>query len=50
VADPRYPGPGKALLAYAWSPFSLGKNAIFIGASDPAGLDAGIKRLGELAK
>ena len=45
VADPKYPGPGKALVSFAWSPFALGKNAILIGASDPAGITAGIERL-----
>jgi hypothetical protein len=49
VADARYPGPGKALLNFAWSPFALGKNAILIGASDVAGIAAGIARLVNLA-
>jgi hypothetical protein len=49
VADARYPGPGKALLSFAWSPFALGKNAILIGASDVAGIAAGIARLVNLA-
>jgi hypothetical protein len=49
VADPKYPGPGKALVSFAWSPFALGKNAILIGASDVAGIAAGIARLVILA-
>lgn len=48
VADLRYPGPGKALLQFAWSPFALGKHVIFIGASDDAGLEAGLAKLVEL--
>ncbi len=45
VADLRYPGPGKALLQFAWSPLALGKHVIFIGASDDAGLEAGLSEL-----
>ena len=40
VADETYPGPGKALLEFAWSPFAVGKNVVFIGAADDAGLKA----------
>lgn len=50
VADAKYPGPGKALVAFAWSPFSLEKNVIFIGASDVPGLSAGAERLVGLLK
>jgi hypothetical protein len=50
IADEKYPGPGKALVSFAWSPFAVEKNVIFIGASDPAGIEAGIARLVELAK
>jgi hypothetical protein len=49
VVDPQYPGPGKALVLFAWSPFALGKNVILIGASDEAGLAAGGARLLDLA-
>ncbi len=45
VVDAKYPGPGKALLSYAWSPFTVEKDVILIGASDPEGLRAGIGRL-----
>jgi hypothetical protein len=45
VVDERYPGPGKALVTFARSPFELGKNVILIGGSDNAGLSAGIRRL-----
>jgi hypothetical protein len=45
IVDARYPGPGKALVEFAWSPFRVGKNAIVVGASDAAGLALGIDRL-----
>jgi hypothetical protein len=45
IADARYPGPGKALLSFAWSPFALEKNVILIGASDDAGIRAGVEAL-----
>jgi hypothetical protein len=47
--DGKCPGPGKALIQFAWSPFAVEKNVVFVGASDAAGLAAGIKRLLELA-
>lgn len=50
TADAKYPGPGKALLQFAWSPFTPEKNAIVIGATDDAGLQAGIQALLKLAK
>lgn len=49
VADEKYPGPGKALISFAWSPFAVEKNVILIGAADLNGLKAGIDRLGDLA-
>lgn len=48
VVDGQYPGPGKALVSFAWSPFAVEKNAILIGAADPAGLAAGAEKLLEL--
>jgi hypothetical protein len=45
AADARYPGPGKAPLTFAWSPFALDKNVILIGAPDDAGVRAGIEAL-----
>ncbi|MBW3540989.1 MAG: hypothetical protein KY476_12020 [Planctomycetes bacterium] len=45
VADADYPGPGKALVSFVWSPFAVGKNAILIAATDEAGLQAGIDKL-----
>ena len=49
VADRLYPGPGKALISFAWSPFAVGKNVIMIGASDTSGIDRGIHALVSLA-
>jgi hypothetical protein len=49
VVDEQYPGPGKALVSFAWSPFAVEKNALMIGAADEAGLAAGAARLLELA-
>jgi hypothetical protein len=40
VVDQAYPGSGKALLQFAWSPFGVEKNVIFLGAADEAGLQA----------
>jgi hypothetical protein len=48
IADAKYPGPGKALLSYAWSPFAVDKDVILIGAGDVDGLRAGVQRLLEL--
>lgn len=45
IVDAKYPGLGKALIQFAWSPFALDKNVIFIGASDAAGIEAGIVKL-----
>jgi hypothetical protein len=50
VADGQYPGPGRAVLSFAWSPFAVEKNVVLIGASDQAGLLAGAARLLELAR
>ncbi len=49
VVDGGYPGPGRALVSFAWSPFAVEKNVILVGASDAAGLRAGVDRLLELA-
>jgi hypothetical protein len=49
LVDGAYPGPGKALVSFLWSPFAVEKNAILLGASDAAGLAAAIARLTELA-
>ena len=48
IVDAKYPGPGKSLVSFAWSPFALGKNVIFIGASDGPGLEACIAKLAAL--
>ena len=50
VVDQKYPGPGKALVSFAWSPFALEKNVIFIGATDDAGLKAGVETLAGMAR
>ena len=50
VADGLYPGPGKSLVSFAWSPFALGKSAILIAATDKAGLEAGARRVGEMLR
>jgi hypothetical protein len=50
VADAKYPGPGKALVSLAWSPFAVEKNVVLVGVSDAAGLAAGIARLLKLAE
>jgi len=49
VVTEKYPGPGKALVSFAWSPFALEKNAILIGAADTEGLQRGIQALLDLA-
>ena len=45
IVDAKYPGPGKALIQYVWSPFAVEKNVIYIGASDTAGINAGTDAL-----
>jgi hypothetical protein len=50
IVDEKYPGPGKALIQFAWSPFAVERNVIYIGASDAAGTNAGADRLLELLK
>jgi hypothetical protein len=50
AADGPYPGPGKALVQLAWSPFAVGKNVVLVGASDAEGLRAGAARLVRLAR
>jgi hypothetical protein len=40
-----YPGPGKALVQFAWSPFAVERNVIFVGATDKEGIEAGIARV-----
>jgi hypothetical protein len=45
MVDAKCPGPGKALIQYAWSPFAVEKDVIFVGASDAEGLQAGVKEL-----
>ena len=49
VVDAKYPGPGKALISFAWSPFAVEKDVILVGASDADGLRAGVRKLLEIA-
>lgn len=49
VVDAKYPGPGKALVSFAWSPFAVEKNVILVGASDIDGLRPGVRRLIDVA-
>lgn len=50
IVDAKYPGVGKALIQFAWSPFAVDKNVIYIGASDDQGIDAGITMLTSMIK
>lgn len=50
VVDEKYPGPGKSLVSFAWSPFAVEKNVILIGATDEAGMEVGESKLVELAR
>jgi hypothetical protein len=35
--SPDYPGPGRALIMFAWSPFALERNVIYLAAGDRSG-------------
>ena len=45
IVDAKYPGPGKALIQFAWSPFAVEKNVVLLGASEVDGLQAAIDTL-----
>ncbi len=47
--DDKFPGPGRAIIQHAWSPFTLGKNVILIAGSDAQGLQAGVDLLTKTA-
>ena len=49
VADAKYPGPGKSLVSFVWSPFAVERNVILIAGTDEAGIRAGAERVAELA-
>jgi hypothetical protein len=49
TVDAKYPGPGKSLVSFVWSPFGVEKNVILIGANDVSGLKAGAGQLTKLA-
>jgi hypothetical protein len=48
VANDYFPGKGRGILEYAWSPFALGKDVILITGSDPSGVRKSAERLLEL--
>ena len=50
TVDEAYPGPGKALLQFVWSPFAVERNVVFIGASDGQGLLRGTEEFAKLAR
>jgi hypothetical protein len=50
VVDKQYPGDGRAVIQFAWSPFGLERNVIVIGASDPSGVNDGVDELSRLAR
>jgi hypothetical protein len=50
VVDEKYPGKGRALISFAWSPFAVEKNAILLGATDEAGIKAAAAELVKLVK
>jgi hypothetical protein len=50
IADAKYPGPGKGLVSFVWSPFAVEKNVILIAACDAPGLNAGAAQLIEFAR
>ena len=47
--SPDFPAPGDALVAYAWSPFSYGHDAIVLFGQDKAGLDKAVALLAKIA-
>lgn len=49
TVDVKYPGRGKSLVSFVWSPFAVEKNVILVAASDDAGLEVGINKLLKLA-
>ena len=50
VANDYFPGKGRGILEYAWSPFALGKDVILVTGSDPSGVRKSAKRLLELLR
>ena len=50
IADDKYPGAGRSLVSFVWSPFALEKNVILIAASDAAGISAGADAVLKLVK
>lgn len=50
LANERYPGKGKGIVQYVWSPFSLGKDVILLTASERQGLSKAVEALLALLK
>jgi hypothetical protein len=50
TVDDAYPGPGRALIQFVWSPFAVERNVIFVGASDDRGLRHGVETVMALAR
>lgn len=46
--SPCYPGPGRALLQFVWTPFYDGFDALTVGAGDIEGVRAGVIALTDL--
>jgi hypothetical protein len=49
TVDDKYPGRGKALVSFVWSPFAVERNVILVAAGDDAGFEVGIDKLLKLA-
>jgi hypothetical protein len=45
VANDYFPGKGRGILEYSWSPFALGKDVILVTGSDPAGVRKAAREL-----
>lgn len=49
VANDYFPGRGRGLLEYAWSPFALGKDVVLVTGTDAQGVRAAMQRLASLS-
>jgi WD40 repeat protein len=45
-----FPGPGRGVVQYCWTPFSWGHDAVVVGAQDEEGLKKSLETLDELAE
>jgi len=50
VTNYYYPGSGRGIIQYAWSPFTLDKDAILITGSDDEGIEKAAKKLISIAR